>query len=177
MLTQSRLRKVNIDIEGEHSLRGCLPANDSIRKAQSMSEFLDTVAVTAATWTVGPITGAAKSIAGFGRSFPAGIKWSIFAHKHFGPHMGQMVTVALAKFHHLMRWGDDLKPWQQLFLATYATSTVETYIGANAGPIGKAATLNIGISEPIAERISTLAELFGWNLGGEIVMEKIWCGG
>ena len=88
-----------------------------------------------------------------------------------------MTGAALAKFHHLVKLGDDLPRYKQFFLATYAASTVENYVGANAGPVGKAATLSINVNEPIAERINNAAEFFGVELGGEIVMDEVWCGG
>lgn len=80
----------------------------------------------------------------------------------------------------LVQWtkGTRTPAYKKVFYAGVSSVLAENALGAIGGPIEQGVNLDVNILEPIGERIINLAEgIGGFDLGGEIVMDKVWCGG
>ena len=163
------LRKMDLDREADHAVGGCLPPNPSFVKTEFLAGLADTVATTAATWSIGTVQLVAKG------AFVAAntVRVSAGAGK-YAEGVGKLAN-AVVSVGNAAKSLNAAKPVTAKFVENFSVAITENALGAFAGPVGDGFTLNIDISEKIAEPISRIADYFGFHLGSEIDMDKVYC--
>ena len=169
-LSYSYLRKMDLDREGSSSpVGGCLPPNGGFVRAELISSVGDAVATTAATWSVGTVRWAAQGVVKAANVIRISHGAAIYAPAAVN------IATKVSNVAKTARVLGKAYPKTTTVAENFTVAVTENVLGAFAGPVGKGFTLDIDISESIAEGISRVAQYFGWDLGGKIEMDKVYC--
>ncbi len=180
------LRKANLDRDGEYQLFGCLPPNSDTAGQEHLLGIANMLVIELATLPKG--TGKGVTFVGkqLYKNFVAAKALPDFAVRlrmtmstvKYGT-MGEAFALnGRTNLYKVVQWTNRTPAYRKAFYAGVSSVLAENALGAIGGPIEQGVNLDINVVEPSLERISNLVEdIGGFDLDGEIVMGKVWCGG
>ena len=180
------LRKANLDRDGEYQLFGCLPPNSDTAGQEHLFGIVNMLVIELATLPKG--TGKGVTFVGkqIYKNFVKAKALPDFAVRlritmgtvKYGRIGEAFALHGRTNLYKAVQWTNRTPAYRKAFYAGVSSVLAENALGAVGGPIERGVNLDINVFEPSLERISNLVEdIGGFDLDGEIVMDKVWCGG